>query len=139
VADLLRPLCKGKKLADLGCGDGFLQIELNKGESRPLKTYSIDLMKRRDFVIKANLSRLPIKAGRIDIAVFCLSLMGTDYLKFICEANRVLRQGGSLIVAEVASRFASLRVFHLMMGHLGFKKVKAQRLGSTDFFVLLQY
>ena len=36
-----------------------------------------------------------------DAAVFCLSLMGTDYPAFLKEAYRVLSPGGQLWIAEV--------------------------------------
>ncbi len=41
----------------------------------------------------------------MDVAVFCLALMGTDYPSFLQEAHRVLRPGGLLWIAEVSSRF----------------------------------
>lgn len=44
--------------------------------------------------------------GAVDVAVFCLALMGTDYGSFLEEAARVLRAGGWLWIAEVRSRFA---------------------------------
>ena len=41
----------------------------------------------------------------MDVVVFCLALMGTDYPRFLKEATRVLRPGGKLWIAEVRSRF----------------------------------
>ena len=37
----------------------------------------------------------------MDIAVFCLALMGTDYPSFLAEAHRVLKPRGHLWIAEV--------------------------------------
>jgi ubiquinone/menaquinone biosynthesis C-methylase UbiE len=37
----------------------------------------------------------------VDIAVFCLALMGTDYPSFLEEAHRVLKPQGLLWIAEV--------------------------------------
>lgn len=37
----------------------------------------------------------------MDIAVFCLALMGTDYSSFLEEAHRVLKPQGLLWIAEV--------------------------------------
>ena len=42
----------------------------------------------------------------MDVAIFCLALMGLDYPSFLIEATRVLKQGGYLWIAEVRSRFA---------------------------------
>ena len=58
--------------------------------------------------LKVRLVR-PHNAGdqSVDVAVFCLALMGTDYPSFLMEAQRVLRLGGFLWIAEVSSRFQS--------------------------------
>lgn len=40
-------------------------------------------------------------SGSQDAAVFCLSLMGTDYAAFLEEAHRVLTASGRLWIAEV--------------------------------------
>ena len=37
----------------------------------------------------------------MDVAVFCLALMGTDYPSFLWEAARVLKPGGIIWIAEV--------------------------------------
>ena len=49
----------------------------------------------------------PLASSSVDVAVFCLSLMGTNYGAFLQEAYRVLRPGAWLWIAEVRSRFAS--------------------------------
>ena len=51
-------------------------------------------------------SVLPDGAGTasVDIAIFCLALMGTDYPAFLAEAHPVLKPGGRLWVAEVCRR-----------------------------------
>lgn len=59
-----------------------------------------------------------------DIAVFCLSLMGTNWVEMIIEARRVLCPGkGSLIVAEVASRFTNIDDFVKLIELLGFQLI----------------
>ena len=39
------------------------------------------------------LTQVPLASKSVDIAVFCLSLMGTNITEFIMEANRVLKDG----------------------------------------------
>lgn len=41
------------------------------------------------------------ETASVDIAIFCLALMGTDYPTFLEEAHRVLKQHGLLWIAEV--------------------------------------
>lgn len=37
--------------------------------------------------------QVPLRDATVDIAVFCLSLMGTNLADFLAEANRVLKMG----------------------------------------------
>lgn len=39
----------------------------------------------------------PLESSSVDVAVFCLSLMGTNYPSYITEANRVLKPGYATI------------------------------------------
>uniref|UniRef100_A0A8C2JNR7 Ribosomal RNA-processing protein 8 n=1 Tax=Cyprinus carpio TaxID=7962 RepID=A0A8C2JNR7_CYPCA len=71
----------------------------------------------------ASLVVVPLRDSTVDIAVFCLSLMGTNLGDFLAEANRVLVMGGVLKIAEVASRFENERSFFSALSSLGFKLV----------------
>ena len=53
--------------------------------------------------------RLPLADGSVDVAIFCLALMGTDWVGCVEEAWRVLRWKGECWVAEVSSRFVAPR------------------------------
>lgn len=46
-------------------------------------------------------------ASTVDVVVFCLSLMGTNWVDMICEAWRVLKPNGEMVIAEVTSRLGS--------------------------------
>ena len=74
-------------------------------------------------VIECDVKHVPKAAASVDLAVFCLSLMGVNYLEFIAEANRLLKTNGCMIVAEVTSRFASIETFVKIVEHIGFKLV----------------
>ena len=56
-------------------------------------------------VIACNLSSVPLPDASVDLGVFSLALMGTDYGTFLEEAHRVVKLHGRLWVAEVRSRF----------------------------------
>ncbi|KAG8366904.1 hypothetical protein BUALT_Bualt16G0016400 [Buddleja alternifolia] len=47
----------------------------------------------------------PLDSSSVDVAVFCLSLMGINFPSYLQEANRVLKPRGWLLIAEVKSRF----------------------------------
>jgi ribosomal RNA-processing protein 8 len=84
---------------------------------------SYDLIATKPCVIVADIAHLPLKSNTQDYAVFCLSLMGTNYIEFILEADRVLKSGGRLIIAEVESRCKYWDRFEAMIGYLGYECV----------------
>jgi ribosomal RNA-processing protein 8 len=93
-------------LADLGCGDAALSAGLQDSLKKlKLKIHSFDLSSPSPLVTKADIANLPLEDGSVDIAIFCLALMGTNWVDFIEEAFRILRWKGELWVAEIKSRF----------------------------------
>jgi ribosomal RNA-processing protein 8 len=95
-------------IADLGCGDARLAQTLRDsgdGQKLQLKVLSYDLHSPSPLVTKADISRLPAAEGSVDVAIFCLALMGTNWIAFVEEAYRVLHWKGELWVAEIKSRF----------------------------------
>lgn len=99
-------------IADLGCGDAPLARALqSRSAALKLRLHSFDLHQPNSLVTKADIANLPLRDGEADVAVLCLSLMGTNWLSFIEEAWRVLRGDGKgeLWVAEVKSRFGPVQ------------------------------
>ncbi|XP_056696324.1 ribosomal RNA-processing protein 8 isoform X1 [Spinacia oleracea] len=86
-------------VADFGCGDARLSKNVMN------KVYSIDLVSSDPSVIACDMSKTPLESSSVDVAVFCLSLMGTDFPSYLQEAHRVLKPRGWLLIAEVKSRF----------------------------------
>ena len=98
-------------IADLGCGDAQLARNLTPSvEKLKLKFLSYDLHAANEYITKADITNLPVKDGSVDIAIFCLSLMGTNWVSFVEEAWRVLRGDGKgeCWVSEVKSRFGKV-------------------------------
>lgn len=95
-------------IADLGCGDARLAAELQADKARlRVEVLSFDLHSPSPLVTRADVANLPLASGTVDVAVFCLALMGTNWVDFIEEAYRVLRWKGELWVAEIKSRFTA--------------------------------
>lgn len=93
-------------LADLGCGDAALATALQSCRAQlRLHIHSFDLHAPSALVTPADMAQLPLKDGSVDVAIFCLALMGTNWPEFIDEAFRILRWKGELWVAEIKSRF----------------------------------
>ncbi|POS86792.1 hypothetical protein EPUL_001751 [Erysiphe pulchra] len=96
-------------IADLGCGDATLSTSLQTQlKSLRLKIYSFDLYSTSKLVTQADIANLPLPDGSIDVAIFCLALMGINWVDFIEEAFRILRWKGELWVAEIKSRFGRI-------------------------------
>lgn len=118
-------------MADFGCGDAKLAKEIlsklsndkmkeetnedetksKKGKKKAkakasVKVHSFDLVDGGNPLITAcDMANTPIPYSCVDVAVFCLALMGTNVADFIREAHRVMRSDGVLKIAEVRSRF----------------------------------
>lgn len=96
-------------ICDLGCGEGFLYEGLtregyekvseegritqvkNKHSFGRDKILSFDLVAIKPFIEVADIRSLPVEKESADVVVFCLSLMGKNYLEFITEAHRILK------------------------------------------------
>ena len=89
---------RGSVVADMGCGEARLSREV------PHKVHSFDLVAANKRVTACNIAHVPLEDASVDAVVFCLALMGTDYVAFLREGRRLLRDGGLLLIAEVRSR-----------------------------------
>ncbi|KAF3693167.1 Ribosomal RNA-processing protein 8 [Channa argus] len=114
-------------VADFGCGDCKIARSVKN------KVHSFDLAAACELVTVCDMASVPLNDKSVDIAVFCLSLMGTNLTDFISEANRVLKIGGVLKIAEVASRFDNVRGFITTLATLGFKMVSKDT-ENTHFY-----
>lgn len=104
-------------IADMGCGEAQLALDISKinfkkkgvnlqNKHLSVETQSFDLKKANERVTVADVKHVPMEDNSADIVVFCLALMGTNFLDFIKEAFRILRPNGELWIAEIKSRFS---------------------------------
>ena len=63
------------EIADFGCGEARLARALSSSSK---KIHSFDLVALNNEVTVCDFSRTPLEKESIDIAIFCLSLMGTN-------------------------------------------------------------
>ncbi|KAG2384177.1 Ribosomal RNA-processing protein [Vigna angularis] len=132
-------------IADFGCGEALIAKTLKN------KVFSLDLVSSDPNVIACDMAnqmqlvrlQTPLASSSVNVAVFCLSLMGTNYQSYIEESNRVLKPGGWLLIAEVKSRFdpntggADPEKFSNAISELGFKSVKKDF--SNKMFILFYF
>jgi len=142
---IIKQYLKGRNLivGDFGCGDARIARETRDRH----RVHSFDLVACNAFVIACDIAHVPLEPESLDVAIYSLSLMGVNVGDFIVEANRVLKKGGKLIVAEVKSRFAvldkgeqgmhhGLEDFYASLSALGFDLHRAD-IQSNKMFVVL--
>ncbi|XP_053688111.1 ribosomal RNA-processing protein 8 [Sabethes cyaneus] len=101
----IQKLPKNFVIADFGCGEARLAEEV------PHKVYSLDLVAANKGVIACDMAQTPLETNSTNVVVFCLSLMGTNLRDFLLEANRIMKVGALLKIAEVSSRFDNVKEF----------------------------
>jgi len=114
-------LQKNKKIviADMGCGEAQFSADVSKflsqrnGKKKGKKQYpldievhSFDLKKANERITVADIKNVPLPDNSCTVVIFCLALMGTNFLDFVQEAYRILAPRGELWIAEIKSRFA---------------------------------
>ncbi|ODQ82358.1 hypothetical protein BABINDRAFT_31079 [Babjeviella inositovora NRRL Y-12698] len=112
-------------IADMGCGEAQLSLDVinmlkNGGKTKKgkgndkkafsrkinFKVHSFDLKKANERITVADIRNVPLPDNSCTIVIFCLALMGTNFLDFIKEAFRILAPRGELWIAEIKSRFS---------------------------------
>lgn len=108
------PQSRTVTIADMGCGEadlGKVLMSLGKKHTTTNKkqskfvVHSFDLKKANEFITVADIKNVPMRPQSVDVVVFCLALMGTNFVDFIKEAMRILKPNGELWIAEIKSRF----------------------------------
>lgn len=139
-------------VSDMGCGEANLAIQIDsfmdnykKNQKEALKKFkkqfgagkdvsvknfkllfkihSFDLKKINDKITVADIKNVPMLDESCSVVIFCLSLMGTNFLDFIKEASRILIKGGELWITEIKSRISDpkCKEFIKAIENLGFK------------------
>lgn len=103
----------------MGCGDAYLARKIKNQE-----IHSFDLVKYNEKITVSDIKNVPLESDSVNIVVFCLSLMGKNFVEFLCEARRILKNEGILIVCEISSRIVSKNSFLEIFNLLDFKLSK---------------
>lgn len=129
LGHLLPPL----RVADLGCGDGYLAVEASRWASRVIAvdrsaavlTRARGLARRRKVrnIVwrRGELERLPIRDGAVDVALLSQSLHhAADPARAAAEAARIVVPGGRVLVLDLREHGESWVRDRLGDRHLGF-------------------
>jgi ribosomal RNA-processing protein 8 len=88
-------------IADLGCGDAKIRSTL--GNRAQVHAFDLLADDRRG-IVAADMCDVPLADRSVNVVVFSLSLMSTNYVQALVEARRILQPHGLLLIAEVESR-----------------------------------
>lgn len=76
------------------------------------------------------MAHVPLGDGALDVAIFCLSLMGSNFTDYVREARRCLRLDGQLHIWEPASYFEDVTKFCSKLSRLGFDVIPPEVEGA---------
>jgi len=116
-------------IADFGCGSARL------AENVKNKVHSFDLIALNDRVVECDMCHTPLNDESVDIAVFCLSLMGTNMNEYLFEAFRILKLRGIMKIVEIASRFTlenGCQKFIRKIESIGFQCLRTNSIATAD-------
>lgn len=116
----------------MGCGEARLSKSVQQ------KVYSLDLVSNVEDVIECNMAETPLKNNSVNVIVYCLSLMGTNLKDFFLEANRILKTGGIIKIAEVSSRFDNIDKFIESVEKCGFEMISKDLSHNLFYFINLK-
>jgi hypothetical protein len=112
-------------IGDFGCGEALVSKALAGRHT----VHSFDHVAIDGSVVACDMSRTPLEDGALDVALFSLSLMGSNVTDYLFEAWRVLKLDGHLHVYEATSRFGEeggREAFVDGLGRLGFDIVRVE-------------
>jgi hypothetical protein len=106
----------GLVVGDFGCGEAFIAADAATRHT----VHSFDHVAVDQRVIACDIANVPLEDETLDVAIFCLSLMGANFTDYVREAHRCLRLDGMLHIWEAASYFEDPKRFCAQLRRLGF-------------------
>ena len=116
-------------VADMGCGENLLSKELTN------KVHAFDYIAIDKNVIACDMSSVPLNSQEVDAVVFCLSLMGSNYLDYIKEAFRIIKPYGNLFICEPKKKINNrIEDFKKDIESVGFKIIEVNSHSSKFIY-----
>ena len=109
-------LREGYTVGDFGCGEALIARAVSDRHT----LHSFDHVAINEDVVATDMAHVPLEDETLDVAIFSLSLMGSNFTDYLREAHRLLRLDGHLHIYEATSRFNDRDQFARDLGALGF-------------------
>jgi Hypothetical methyltransferase/Probable Zinc-ribbon domain/SNF2-related domain/Helicase conserved C-terminal domain len=106
----------GFVVGDFGCGEALIATAVASRHT----VHSFDHIAIDTRVIACDIAHVPLEDETLDLAIFCLALMGSNFTDYIREAQRCLRLDGMLHIWEPSSYFDDIKKFCSQLARLGF-------------------
>jgi hypothetical protein len=119
-------------IGDFGCGRAKLAELLKENKMYNFDHHNI----LNDKIIACDMKSVKeyLEDGKLEVAVFCLSLMGENWRDYIIEAKRCLAKNGLLFVAETTrSLRARLSELRNLITEQGFEIYSNEERGDFTF------
>ena len=116
----------GYTVGDFGCGEAFIAAEA--GDKHTIHSFDHVAVDKR--VNACDIAHVPLEDDTLDLAIFCLSLMGSNFTDYIREARRCLHIDGTLHIWEAASYFDDVKKFAGALAKLGFGQIETNVEGA---------
>jgi|694.fasta_scaffold35203_4 superfamily II DNA or RNA helicase len=126
--------CKNREgyvIADFGCGEALVA----KAVSDRHTVHSFDHVAIDESVIEGDMAKTNLDPESVDVALFSLSLMGSNFTDYLREAYRVLKIDGQLHIWEAVSRFDDVKRFAKSLEQLAFQVFEPR---IKEAFVLIE-
>lgn len=117
---------EGLHVADFGCGEALIAAAVADRH----QVASFDHVAINASVHACDITLVPLDDNSVDVAIFCLSLMGSNFTDYIREAHRCLRLDGELHIWEPASYFEDASQFCSDLARLGFDVLSPSKQGQ---------
>ena len=118
-------------IGDFGCGRAKLSELLKENKMYNFDHHNI----LNNKIIACDMKSVPLKKdGILDVAVFCLSLMGQNWPEYIKEAKRCLTRNGLLFIAETTKSLSvRLSTLRQVIAEQGFEVYSEDERGNITF------
>ena len=118
-------------IGDFGCGRAKLAELLKENKMYNFDHHNVI----NDKIIACDMKSVPLKEdGMLDVAVFCLSLMGENWSDYITEAKRCVAKNGLLFIAETTNSLgARLSELRNVVKDQGFEIYSDEQRGDFTF------